>query len=105
MMEENRPYELGEPPDLLAPPHLLAQVFDLLIGQWHPDSVEQHEMGLHLFTCSYCRVALITLLCVAEEADRQTGASDEQAHALRERWSALHRHLEQQQVQKEVKES
>jgi len=103
MMEENGPHdELLEPPDLLVPPHLLPQVFDLLIGAWHPDADQQRQMEAHLLTCSYCRVALITLLCVAEEADRRTGAPSP-AHALLASWAALHRRLEQQQIQKEVK--
>ncbi|MGB8347673.1 MAG: hypothetical protein WCD86_22510 [Ktedonobacteraceae bacterium] len=106
MMEENGPHNaLGELPDLLIPPHLLPQVFDLLIGAWHPDAAQQQQMEAHLFTCSSCRIALITLLCVAEEADQQAGTPNAPAHTLRERWITLHCRLEQQQVQKEVKES
>lgn len=94
MNESPNPDETLENPDLSLPPHVLPQLFELLAGGWMPDAREQQELEAHLLTCSWCRVTLLYLLSVAEEADRQTGADAAPAHALLEQWADLHRRLE-----------
>lgn len=92
--------ETMEFPDLFAPPHVLPQLFEWLSGGWMPDTTQQQEMEQHLFTCSYCRTALLYLLSVAEEADRHTGEDPAPAHALLERWANLHHRLEERQKER-----
>ena len=97
MLIENDPFESEESPDLLLPPHVLPQLFELLAGGSFPDAAQQDALTLHLFACAWCRVTLLYLLSVAEEADQQSGADAAPAHALLERWVDLHHRLEERQ--------
>jgi hypothetical protein len=94
-MHKDGANERSDEPDLSLPPHMLPQLFELLSGGWMPDEAQQQAMEAHLYICSWCRVTLLYLLSVAEEADRQTGEDGAAAHALLERWVALHHRLEE----------
>ena len=98
MTIENDPFESEDSPDLSLPPHMLPQLFELLAGGSLPDPDEQDALTLHLFACTYCRVTLLYLLSVAEEADRENGEDTVPAHALLERWVDLHHRLEERQA-------
>jgi len=100
MHDNDLPDDLIDAPDLLVPPHLLARLFDLLSGTWYPDASEQQAMDEHLSTCSFCRVGLIILLSVSEAVDRENGEDGAAAHALLERWTQLHRKLEQREKER-----
>lgn len=93
-MDANDPFESEESPDLSLPPHVLPHLFELLAEGSFPDAAQQDSLTLHLFICSWCRVTLLYLLSVAEEADQQSGVDSAPAHALLERWVDLHRRLE-----------
>ena len=56
-------------PDLLAPPHILTALMELLAGDSPPDSSQQEQWFSHLATCHYCRTAVVFLLKVAEGYD------------------------------------
>lgn len=94
MNEGCGPDETLEAPDLSLPPHVLPQLFEMFAGGSLPNAAAQQEIEAHLLTCSWCRVTLLYLLSVSEEADRRTGADPASAHALLERWADLHRRLE-----------
>lgn len=80
-------------PDLLVPPHVLTGVLDMCVGVGSPDPGWQEHLVAHLGGCPYCRTAVITLLCVAQEADRRLGNDDGQAGQVLQ-FARTHRALE-----------
>lgn len=101
MTTENDAFdEMLDGPDLSLPPHILPQLFELLAGGSLPDANAQDTMTMHLYACSWCRVTLLYLLSVAEEADQQSGADPTPAHALLEQWVELHHTLEARQKER-----
>ena len=75
-MTREAPLNLSAPdtgPDLLVPPHVFTGAFDVCVGADTPDAEWQEHLVAHLGGCTYCRTAVIFLLCAAQEADRRSG--------------------------------
>jgi hypothetical protein len=73
-------------PDLLAPPHFLAELMELFAGERHQVLSQQDHLLAHLAVCEYCRTAVVVLLGIAQECDRGNGDPLEPACDLRERF-------------------
>jgi hypothetical protein len=80
-----------EGPDLCAPPHVLPALVDLFVGEKQQALAQQDGLLTHVVACHYCRTATIILLSAAEEADRLSTGSGEEAHALLVRLADLER--------------
>ena len=96
-MTREAPLNLSAPdtgPDLLVPPHVFTGAFDVCVGAETPDPVWQEHLVAHLGDCTYCRTAVIYLLCVAQEADRRSDSEDRQAGQVLEQFAHIHRTLE-----------
>lgn len=81
-------------PDLLVAPHVLTEVFDAFAGGKPPHPERQAHLMAHLGCCTYCRTAVIYLLCVAQEADRRSGSEDGQAGQVLAEIARIHCDLE-----------
>ncbi len=55
-------------PDLLVSPHIVDELFYVVMGELQIDSTQQEQIVEHLSACEYCRKALLVLL----SADRRT---------------------------------
>ena len=81
-------------PDLLAPPHILPALMELLAGDNPPDP-SQHEQWLsHLATCHYCRTAVVFLLKVAEGYDIRNNNPQEPVRDLIAQFEKISREAE-----------
>lgn len=69
-------------PDLLAPPHILSVLMELLAGDNPPDLSQQEHLLSHLATCHYCRTGVMFLLKIAEGYDRRNNNPEEPIHNL-----------------------
>ena len=69
-------------PDLLAPPHVLPALMELLAGDSPPDLSQQEQLLSHLATCHYCRTAVVFLLKVAEGYDLRNNNPQEPVRDL-----------------------
>jgi hypothetical protein len=75
--------ELETGPNLLAPPHVLAELMELFAGERHQVLSQQDRLLAHLAVCEYCQTAVVFLLGVSQECDRGSGAPIEPARGLR----------------------
>jgi hypothetical protein len=81
-------------PDLLAPPHMLAELMELFAGERHQALAQQDRLLAHLLVCEYCQTAVIFLFGVAQEYDRRSGDTTEPARGLREHFARIVRERE-----------
>jgi hypothetical protein len=82
-------------PDLFEAPHKLDELLRFLTGAWQPNLSQQEQLVTHLMTCSYCRVALITLLS-GEQKYMQTlqNYSETVLHHIILQFAAIHHKLD-----------
>jgi len=85
-------------PDLLAPPHILSVLMELLAGDKPPDLSQQKQSFSHLATCHYCRTAVVFMLKVAEGYDRINNNSDKPVRDLLARFERISREAEAQEA-------
>jgi hypothetical protein len=81
-------------PDLLKPPHVFTEFMSVFAGGEPGGSDGQEQLDAHLAACSYCRTAVIFMLCVSQEADRRSGSGSEQAGLVLAQFANIHRTLE-----------
>lgn len=82
-------------PELAKAPHKLGELLRFIAGVWQPDPSQQELLVAHLMTCSYCRVALLTLLCGEQEyAKREDSSSYTAVHDLLMQLVAIHHKLD-----------
>lgn len=58
-------------PELLAPPHILNKLIDIVAGDWQADPFQLEKLSDHLSGCSYCRTGLLLLLSREEKYEKQ----------------------------------
>jgi hypothetical protein len=82
-------------PDLFEAPHKLDELLRFIAGAWQPDLSQQEQLVTHLMTCSYCRVALITVLSGEEAYMQKLQASSKTAlHDLLLQFVTIHHKLD-----------
>ncbi len=86
-------------PYLLAPPHIVDKLIDLVGGEWQPDSSQQEQMVVHLTECPYCRTALIVLLSKEQEYDKLNSYPEAPIHNLLTRFVTIHHEIEAQEYE------
>lgn len=58
------------------PPHVMAQVMLMMVGDWQPDPAELDQLITHLVQCSACLTAFHNLISMLEkESEAQDSAS------------------------------
>jgi hypothetical protein len=87
-------------PDLLVPPHIVDELFHLVVGEWQPDSAQQEQLVVHLAECPYCRTALIVLLSADQKYERLNSSSEAAAHNLLTRFVTIHHEIEAQDYER-----
>lgn len=86
-------------PDLLAPPHILPVLMELLAGDRPPDLSQQEQMFSHLAKCHYCRTTVVFLLKVAQGYDQINNNPEEPIRDLLARFESISREAEAQEAQ------
>ena len=81
-------------PDLLAPPHILPALMELLAGDSPPDLAQQDQLLSHLATCHYCRTAVVFLLKVAEGYDLRNNNPEKPVRDLLAQFEQISREAE-----------
>lgn len=81
-------------PDLLAPPHILPVLMELLAGDSPPGLSQQEQLFAHLATCHYCRTAVLYLLKVAQGYDRINNNPEKPIRDLLARFEKISREAE-----------
>ena len=87
----------GTGPNLLVAPHVLTEAFDAFASTAETKALDperQAHLLAHLDCCTYCRTAIIFLLCVAQEADRRSDNEDGQAGQVLAEMARIHRYLD-----------
>ena len=69
-------------PDLLVSPHIVNELFHIVMGKWQLDSTQQEYMVEHLSGCEYCRKALLVLLSTDQEYGMSNNYTETPAHDL-----------------------
>src|SRR5216684_7175955 len=83
-------------PYLLAPPHIVDKLIDLVGGEWQPDPSQQEQLVVHLTECPYCRTALIVLLSADQEYERLNSSPEAPARNLLTQFVTIHHEIEAQ---------
>ena len=94
MKEENAGILSKIGPDLLAPPHILSVLMELLAGDKPPDLSQQKQLFSHLATCHYCRTAVVFMLKVAQGYDRINNNPDKPILELLAKFERISREAE-----------
>ncbi len=81
-------------PDLLAPPHILSVLMELLAGDNPPDLSQQEQLFSHLAACHYCRTAVMFMLKVAQGYDRRNNNSEKPIRDLLTKFEQISREAE-----------
>jgi len=81
-------------PNLLAPPHILPALMELLAGDSPPDLSQKEQLLSHLATCHYCRTAVMFLLKVAEGYDHRNNNPEEPIRDLLTQFENISREAE-----------
>jgi hypothetical protein len=87
-------------PNLLASPHIVGKLIDLVVGEWQPDPAQQAQLIEHFIVCSYCRTSLIVLLSAVQEYDRRNNDPVETAHDLLLRFVDIFRAIESHEYER-----
>lgn len=92
-MEINRATINKVHPDLLKSPHILSELFQVVIGKLQPDSSQQEQMVNHLKYCEYCRTSLIILLSAEQKHEETNDRVEIPVHALLTQFVAIHHEI------------
>ncbi len=79
---------------LLAPPHIVNKLIDLLVGAWQPTKSEQQQLTMHLSECTDCRIALSILLVIRGKYEAKEGYSERFIQDLSIQFITLHDQIE-----------
>jgi hypothetical protein len=80
-------------PDLLVSPHIVSELFHLVVGEWQPDSSQQEQLVVHLRECYYCRTSLIVLLSTDQEYEMANSYTETPARNLLTQFVAIHHEI------------
>lgn len=82
-------------PDLSVPPHVLSILMELFAGERQQDPSLPEQLVAHLSVCQYCRTAVIALLGIAQEDDRNNNNPQEPANDLLTRFARINLAIEE----------
>ena len=80
-------------PDLLVSPHIVNELFHIVMGKWQLDSTQQEHMVEHLSGCEYCRKALLVLLSADQEYEMSNNYTETPAHNLFTQFETIHHEI------------
>ncbi len=80
-------------PDLLVSPHIVNELFNIVIGECELDSTQQEQIVEHLSGCEYCRKALLALLSTDQEYELSKNNAETPAHNLLKRFETIHHEI------------
>jgi hypothetical protein len=80
-------------PDLLVSPHIVNELFHVVMGEWQLDSTQQEQMVGHLGECEYCRTALLILLSADQEYETLKNYPDTPARNLLTQFVTIHHEI------------
>jgi predicted anti-sigma-YlaC factor YlaD len=80
-------------PDLLVSPHIVSELFHVVMGEWQPDSSQLEQLVVHLIECEYCRTALIVLLSADQEYEMTSSFTETPARNLLTQIVTIHHEI------------
>jgi hypothetical protein len=80
-------------PDLLVSPHIMHELFQVIMGELRPDTSQQEHMVNHLRYCEYCRTSLIILLSAEQEHDRLSRVAEPSIDNLLTQFVTIHHEI------------
>ncbi|HYT46578.1 MAG TPA: hypothetical protein VEP90_29895 [Methylomirabilota bacterium] len=79
--------------DLLKSPHIVSELFHLVMGEWQPDSSQVEQLVIHLTECYYCRTSLIVLLSADQEYEMANSYTETPARNLLTQFVTIHHEI------------
>src|SRR5574340_1595182 len=80
-------------PDLLVSPHIMHELFQVIMGELRPDTSQQEQIVEHLRDCEFCRTSLILLLSAAHEYDRSNRIAEPSIDNLLTQFVTIHHEI------------
>jgi hypothetical protein len=80
-------------PDLLVSPHIVDELFYVVMGELQIDSTQQEQIVEHLSACEYCRKALLVLLSADSENDMSNNYTDPSVHNLLTQFATINHEI------------
>jgi hypothetical protein len=80
-------------PDLLVSPHIVSELFHLVMGEWQPASSQQEQLVVHLRECHYCRTSLIVLLSTDQEYEMTNSYTETPVRNLLTQFLTVHHEI------------
>src|SRR5512135_290663 len=84
-----------DPERLDMPPHIMPQLVDIVLGDWHPAPPDLEQVLTHLVECIHCQVTLGTLMAL----ELDSGISSESSEELRKLLTRLTRIIHETKAQ------
>jgi hypothetical protein len=81
-------------PELLAPPHIVDKLFQLIAGAWQPNPSQQEQLVVHLSECAYCRTTLIVLLSADQDYQSFNTSPEAPVQKLLSQFVTIHHEIE-----------
>lgn len=81
-------------PDLLVSPHIVDELFYVVMGELQIDSTQQEQIVAHLSACEYCRKALLVLLSADSENDMSKNDTESPVHNLLTQFETIHHEID-----------
>lgn len=80
-------------PDLLVSPHIVNELFHIVMGERHIDSTQQEQIVEHLSACEYCRKGMLVLLSADQEYEMSNNSTDKTALNLLTQFETIHHEI------------
>jgi hypothetical protein len=81
---------------LLASPHILGKLIQLVSGKWQADPFQREQLAVHLAECSSCRTGLILLLCGEQKYEERQNTPESLISTLLAQILTVHHEIEAQ---------
>lgn len=82
-------FPLADPEILHEPPHVMAELFQLVQGEWHPSPAEKKRLLAHIVECLHCQILLEMFVAAELEYNRSHGLDEVPVRALFDRLKEL----------------
>lgn len=93
MEDNNTTIKVEMIPDLLVSPHIVNELFHIVMGEWQLDSSQKEQMIGHLRECEHCRTALLVLLSTHQEYETLNNYAGTPARDLLTQFETIHHEI------------
>ena len=89
-------FPMADPDILHEPPHVMAELFRFIQGEWHPSPAEKEQLSVHIVDCLHCQILLEMFVAAEVDYNRSHGLSEEPVRELFDRVKEMIHKMQQE---------